>query len=335
MSRWVVGASIYVVGAGLIVFGENLVKRANTDGLTGEAGSEGGTSCNWATRTWLLGVVAFFIGNGSHFVAFMFAAQSMLESLSSSVLLWNLLIARLVNQERMTQQHGVATAIIIGGTSLALLFGPHGDTARSFDDLLDLFARPAFVGYLASLAVLLGSLQLLHVTAARRALAAGQIPEQSRLVALTFAAVSAGIGSNSVLLSKSVAEALNAMIGGATTSKGPLIPVALVVCWISLVSWWLWRLNAALKMYPALFIVPSLHAFWMSNSIVGGAIFFQEFRSSSTASIAMFALGVVVILCGVANMPAHDGGDASKYDAELNLADPEVVADKARLLPKD
>ena len=87
ISSWILGAVIYVGGAGLIVLGENLIKRSQ-EAPPVEYG---------AYRIWLLGGAGFLAGNALHFVAFMFAAQSMLEALGSSVLLWNLFFARVVS----------------------------------------------------------------------------------------------------------------------------------------------------------------------------------------------------------------------------------------------
>jgi len=80
-----------------------------------------------------------------HFVAFMFAAQSMLEALGSSVLLWNLLFARLVNNEKICSEHVTATLVILMGASIALVWGPHGSAPHTFDQLLALLTRPQFL----------------------------------------------------------------------------------------------------------------------------------------------------------------------------------------------
>jgi len=296
MRSWALGAVVYVSGAGLIVLGENLVKRSTDEDVAAAR-----------RRTWLLGVSAFLLGNVSHFVAFMFAAQSMLEALNSSVLLWNLLIASLVNKEHITTGHLMAVGVIICGTLVALFFGPHGQTSHSLDDLLTFFTRPSFLTYMAALAVLLSCLQAAYLLERQRLTRAGLDPESSWVAALSFAGVSAGIGSNGVILSKCLAEALHSVLSGARSDRGVVAPLLLVGVWVLLAVWWLARLNNALQRFPALFIVPALHAVWMANSIVGGAIFFDEFEGSAVVDMVVFGLGVLVILSGVVLMPTHKG----------------------------
>ena len=107
---WALGAGVYVLGAGLIVLGENVVKRSQRydDEDTESNFSRQGWCC------WFSGVFSFVLGNLAHFVAFMFAAQSTLESLGSTVLLWNLIIASSVNRETIIRGHIIATGVILG-----------------------------------------------------------------------------------------------------------------------------------------------------------------------------------------------------------------------------
>ena len=189
----------------------------------------------------------------------------------------------------------VATAVIMGGASIALVWGPHGSTAHTLEQMQNLLIRPQFILYEASLAAIVGCLQVvliwlnrpadrLHMAdqvaynllEARQAIMKREYeegtsvatPAGTQLLALTFAGVSAGVGSHSVILSKCMAEALRSWANGQGTAVG-ITAVAMVCAWVCVTAFWLYRLNSALARFPALFIVPTLHAIWMCCSILG------------------------------------------------------------------
>ena len=75
---------------------------------------------------------------------------------------------------------------------------------------------------------------------------------------------------------------------------------------------------------------------WMTNSIVGGGIFFEEFVHESTGNILLFALGVSVILSGICLMPCGDEKIRSEDLSEQGLlyaaADDEVPTPRGSIL---
>jgi len=117
---WALGSTIYVIGAGLIVLGENLVKKSANGCSDFAVDTDEPLRRNRRMKTWLAGIFFFICGNGAHFVAFMFAPQSMLEALGASVLVWNLFISNQINRERVQSGHLGATVVILLGTGVAL-----------------------------------------------------------------------------------------------------------------------------------------------------------------------------------------------------------------------
>ena len=59
-------------------------------------------------------------------------------------------------------------------------------------------------------------------------------------------------------------------------------------------------MNSALRTYDALFIIPTLQALWLLFAILGGGIYFQEYKTMSWHQIFMFFVGLFILLCGVA-----------------------------------
>eukprot|EP00929_Paragymnodinium_shiwhaense_P099126 TRINITY_DN60682_c0_g1_i1.p1 TRINITY_DN60682_c0_g1~~TRINITY_DN60682_c0_g1_i1.p1 ORF type:complete len:367 (+),score=46.07 TRINITY_DN60682_c0_g1_i1:91-1101(+) len=306
ISTWLLGAVIYVLGAGLIVLGENLIKVSNT-------------VARGAAGTWITGATTFVVGNAMHFVAFGFAAQSTLEALGATTLLWNLLWAPLFNSEQITRQHLLATVVILGGTTWSVFFGSHESTPHGLAELLPRFSRPAFMIHELFTMIAAFGCHLLYVAEHKHKMLTdftGALSERSNgkrpgswrssLGPFAFAASSALVGSNAVLLSKCTSEAARVVLHGDGQEQiDRLSALMLVAAWFSFAGFWLYRLNAALKQFSALFIVPVLQSFWLCCTVVGGGVFFQEFDELSFVRIAAFTSGLVVVLVGVVLMPTH------------------------------
>jgi hypothetical protein len=64
-----------------------------------------------------------------------------LAPLGAVSLLWNAFFARLLLRPRML----LGTALIAGGAALIAIYGIVPETTRSLDELMALFARPAFI----------------------------------------------------------------------------------------------------------------------------------------------------------------------------------------------
>jgi len=101
-TMWFVGALVHVPGSALVVLGENMIKTGNADATTSDTKP-------WLCKTWLQGAALFVAGKISHFIAFMFASQSLLEGLGAFMFVFNLLFATRVNKEVLANRHIYAT----------------------------------------------------------------------------------------------------------------------------------------------------------------------------------------------------------------------------------
>ncbi|KAG2154834.1 hypothetical protein DEU56DRAFT_725867 [Suillus clintonianus] len=91
---------------------------------------------------WLIGFAIFLISNvfGS-FIQIASLPVVILAPLGAVSLLWNALFANLLLRPRML----LGTALIAGGAALIAIYGIVPETTRSLDELMSLFARPAFI----------------------------------------------------------------------------------------------------------------------------------------------------------------------------------------------
>ena len=65
------------------------------------------------------------------------------------------------------------------------------------------------------------------------------------------------------------------------------------------VGFWLYRLNAALKKYDPLFIIPLLQASYIVFATVGGGTYFQELQTMGPVQWVLFVLGLLTMLVGL------------------------------------
>ncbi|KAF9229288.1 hypothetical protein BS17DRAFT_743186 [Gyrodon lividus] len=110
---------------------------------------------------WLLGFAIFLISNifGS-FIQIASLPVVILAPLGAVSLLWNALFAQLLFRPPLF----LGTALIAGGAALIAVYGIVPETPRSLDELMALFARPAFiVSFCVEGAVVLVCLIVTHV----------------------------------------------------------------------------------------------------------------------------------------------------------------------------
>ncbi|KIK93750.1 hypothetical protein PAXRUDRAFT_91077, partial [Paxillus rubicundulus Ve08.2h10] len=93
---------------------------------------------------WLFGFAVFFISNifGS-FIQIASLPVVILAPLGAVSLLWNALFAQLLFRPPLI----LGTALIAGGAVLIAVYGIVPETPRSLDELMTLFARPAFIAW--------------------------------------------------------------------------------------------------------------------------------------------------------------------------------------------
>jgi len=74
----------------------------------------------------------------------------------------------------------------------------------------------------------------------------------------------------------------------------------ILVLFVVITVFWLYRMNTALRKYDAMFIIPVLQSLWLLFAVLNGGIFFEEFYGLGYLDVTLFATGIVILLCGVA-----------------------------------
>lgn len=314
---WWLGALIYIAGSVLINLGNNLIRYSHE-----RVRLLGVSVPIWKRYWWIIGFSVFAFGNVLNFVAFMFAAQSLLVALGSIQFVSNLFFARGINKEPITRRAIIATGIIIVGNIIIVLGGNKSSKTYNLAQLKDLFLRPAFLFYLSFTAFLILIFQGLYAF-----LKFGYFPKTEKpnpwavkYMPLAYAGVSAMIGTCSVTMGKALSGlVLQALDPNDQGELDQIWSWLILLLFVVITAFWLYRMNVALRKYDAMFIIPVLQSLWLLFAVLNGGIFFEEFNDLGYLDVTLFAVGIFILLCGVAVF-------SPKSDADGTLT-PEILSD--------
>jgi len=259
----------------------------------------------------------FGFGNLFNFVGLMLAAQSLLEALGSVQFVSNLFFARLVNGEPVTPRAIVATVIIMIGNCLIIFGGNKSSETYNLEQLGELFLRPTFLVYFSSMVVLIIVLQIVYLALKYWYLpnAKEVHPAVVKYMPVAYAGISAMIGTWGVSGSKALSGLFFQAVNPEDGAEGELFSIwtiLIAAMFLGTTIFWLYRMNLALGMYDALFIIPVLQTFWLLFAVVNGGIYFEEFESLEPLDLGLFALGIIILLCGVAVFTPRTPDDPEK-----------------------
>lgn len=251
---------------------------------------------------WLLGMFCITIVNTAlNLAAFAFAAQSLLATLGSIALVWNLIVSKFFSREQPGLYEYVGTSVALVGVTLCTTFGPHNTTNYDIHKLKDLYTRTMFIIYACLLAALMA---VLFVCKDRN------VPFRR----ISAAALPGCFGGLTALFSKSTVELIKSATRGNPDFRSPVtyaIIAAAICCAVSQII----LLNRCIKRYDPLFIVPVYNSCLLITGAVSGIIYFEEYKNLNAVSRFMFPVGVLVTLGALAifaNRPKRAGDQIVK-----------------------
>ena len=232
-----------------------------------------------------------------------FTAQSLLAGLGSIQFITNVLCSSLILKHPVTTRVLYATFAIVLGNVLIVAFASHHSDQLTVDELWELYTdNPPYQVYCVVLVVLVLVLYVYYKEMKKRLKAQHQLARPGtlahKLLPFSYAAISAIIGTQSVLLAKSSSELVRTTLGGNNQFYYPFT-YFILTAWITSMVFWLYRMNAALRKFDGVFIIPVLQVVWTLFSIVGGGVYFREFSKFDAKDTALFTLGVCVVIFGV------------------------------------
>ena len=151
---WAIGVVLVVLASVENTTGILLMKRS-----FGETGQHEGRKDK---LLWVAGLILMILGAASDFIAFGFAAQSLIAPLGATTLLCNAILAPLIVGEKVAKSDWVASVVITTGCVVALVFGgnnasadaisrngaciaDHSTKTYTFDELMDFDSHPGVI----------------------------------------------------------------------------------------------------------------------------------------------------------------------------------------------
>lgn len=302
---WLLGMFMNIFGSVMVNFGTNLMKSAHNIALENteeeeveikrEKDSE--KTIFSSSNIWKIGMSIFVIGSLINFASFAFAAQSLLAALGTVQFISNVFFAKFILKEVLTLRIIIATAVIIVGLTLAIIFSNHSTQLYTTHDLLNLYTQD-YIIFMTFVIILLLFFHATYMVYTVHEEIGTPLPGNHLIRPVSYALVSATVGTQSVLQSKCLAELVKATFEGENQFNKPFVYIIVGVFALGL-SFWLYRMNAALKKFDGLLIIPLLQVFWTTSAIVQGGVYFQEFIKFTRVQTVGFLLGVIIVFIGV------------------------------------
>jgi magnesium transporter len=331
--HWVLGAFIAVLAAFISNFGLNLQKLAHLElayddplKRTGEKNPEKRQSYLLNPR-WMTGLALTVLGSIADFAALAFAAQSLVAILGSFTLVANILLAPLMLNEKVSKTDVRAVMMIVIGCMIAVSFGQHESKVHTLDNLLYMFGRVPMILYSIGTCIIIGTLWLtIQYIEATYSSGDGDFrytyknkSRAHKLHRFLYPAMSGVVGAQSVLFGKVTAEILK---GSLVHHKNVfenamtwIVLIALVTCILTQIRW----LNNGLQLFDAMYVVPIFQTFWILVSVLGGLVYFDEWKHFSPFQAIMFPIGIAVTVRGVIELTKRgDDDDDEDEDSKDN-----------------
>lgn len=160
---WLVGVVLVTSASTMSTVGVLLMKKSFGD--TGEHENVR------AKLIWGSGLFLMILGAILDFVAFGFAAQSLIAPLGSVTLLCNVILAPLMLGESVARSDWAAAAIIAAGCTIAIAFGDHETKTYEFDELMDLYDSVGVQIYLPFMGLSVAAMFLFNFMVEKKATA--------------------------------------------------------------------------------------------------------------------------------------------------------------------
>ncbi|KAJ1663696.1 hypothetical protein EV178_004736 [Coemansia sp. RSA 1646] len=266
---------------------------------------------------WAIGLVVFVLGNATNFIALQFAPQSLVAPLGAVALVTNVIIAPLLNNERIGLFDVGGIALIIAGCVIVVVFSGIVQQNLRLCMLIQLLrARPTVI-YLCIISVAIAATYM-FLWSIERALKRHEsedanltifnkwirpVSPSSRYVRfglpLAYASMGSLMAALTTLFAKSLVNLLSTSLFDHENQFTSFVPWCILLVTVFTAASQVYWINQGLLRYDALLQVPVFYVVWTVLDIIGGGIYFNEFKLFTTVKYVLFTLGVAVIFSGV------------------------------------
>ena len=254
---------------------------------------------------WIIGLLLVMFASLADVIALCFAPQSLIAPLGALTMVSNVVFAPLLLHEKIGVRDLIATAVILSGSIVCVIFGAHEDKIYTISELFGLFADGRFVAYAVCVGVgVTGFFFMLQLFAQQEELAKTSQAEplselQRRLQRFGYPAIAGGIGAQSVLFAKCTVELMINTGRHNGNAFSYWQTYFILVCVFGTIFLQIKWLNDGLIRFDTSYIVPVFVSFWIILSVMSGMIFFKEYAGMSWTQIGLFGVGVAFTIGGV------------------------------------
>ncbi|RYY36257.1 hypothetical protein EON62_01870, partial [archaeon] len=180
--------------------------------------------------------------------------------------------------------------------------GSKEERTYTLAELIHLYSQPAFIGYLIVVVAAIIMLYLFQRYSHNLKLKFGPWSKEYLRVQRSYMfclPMLAGVfGAQTIWTAKSVAEMVKTTVRGDNQFKYFGV-YALTIVLVATVISQLHFLSMSLRVAPALLVIPVFQSVFITLSIIGGGVYFQELASLSGVQVGIFMVGLLILLFGM------------------------------------
>ena len=251
----------------------------------------------------IIGVVFLFFGSLVDFAALGFAPATVISCMGSLTLVLNMILAPILIREAIFLRDVCVNFIVIIGTLISVWFGPHNTPEYDLEDLARLMKEPTFIMYQSMFGIWVLSLIVVWMDLRKDVdsptyLTGLEAVTRRRLLRFSYPGLAGSIGGFTAAYAKASIELIKTSILGDNqfTHIGTYFIIFMMGGSVCLQIKFL---NAGLKRYEAMYIVPVYQVFWIISGILAGMFYFHEVEGLSEKEVRLFSLGAGISITGI------------------------------------
>jgi uncharacterized membrane protein len=255
----------------------------------------------WRNKYWLYGLGLNIVGTICDFIALGFAAQSIIVCLSGFGLVSNLFFNKYWLKEDIKFVDIYGVILISLGSIITVSFGNLNSKHFSESNIVNYYIKPGFIFYY-TLTLFLVSLISYKINFIHNII--------NKSYQSLYLCICSGIfGGFSILHGKILLELI-------LYHKKILLSGFFIFIFLQFIFYLITQqhyLAHALKDYDAKYVIPVFNCFFILNSVISGAIYFEELNDFTFIQSILFILGLITILSGVKILSTNNLIDELNY----------------------
>ncbi len=258
---------------------------------------------------WWAGIILMTIGEAGNFLAYGFAPASIVSPLGVVALVSNCIIAPFMLKERFRMRDGWGVLVAIAGAVTVVLSAKNSETKLGQDELWGAISRWEFLTYVGITAGVIIALMI----------ASPRYGDRTILIDLGLVGL---FGGYTALSTKGVASLLSDTLWMALTFPITYFLVAILI-FSALMQ--IRYVNRALQRFDSTQVIPIQFVLFTLSVIIGSAVLYRDFESTTAARAAKFVGGCLLTFLGVYLITSGRPQDSDEEEGEEGTDEEEGI----------